>query len=282
MNGLRCGSRGARLRLAPFVITLAIGSTLAGHVAADTTVIITGLPSDGCIGDCNDDGVVTVNELVAGVNIALGTAPASTCPAFDDNGDGGVSISELIAGVNNLLYGCNVTPPTAAPTASATATPSESPTAASTDTATPPPVATASDTPTPSPTRTVKPTKTATRTPTQAVSVCGGFVSTLPVVCNLSVIPNPVSRSGTISFRFGVSDLDGDINGICLALTHPPLEPQTSCSSLTPTNKVINAIQTTVPISASPLAFGAYNAAVQAFDKAGHSSNIATAAFQVQ
>ncbi len=59
-----------------------------------------------CPGDCSGDGEVAVNELIVGVNIALGNAPASTCPAFDRNGDGSVSIAELIAAVNAALNGC--------------------------------------------------------------------------------------------------------------------------------------------------------------------------------
>jgi hypothetical protein len=59
-----------------------------------------------CIGDCNDDGVVAVNELISGVNIALGNAAVSTCASFDTSGDGQVGINELISGVNALLNGC--------------------------------------------------------------------------------------------------------------------------------------------------------------------------------
>jgi hypothetical protein len=59
-----------------------------------------------CAGDCSGDGSVTVNELITGVNIALGNAGVSSCPAFDRNGDGEVSINELIAAVNAALNGC--------------------------------------------------------------------------------------------------------------------------------------------------------------------------------
>ncbi|MGH7788719.1 MAG: hypothetical protein ACRERC_17750 [Candidatus Binatia bacterium] len=64
----------------------------------------TGTPA--CRGDCNGNGRVTVNELIVGVNIALGTAPASDCTAIDSNGNGVVSINELIAAVNVALNGC--------------------------------------------------------------------------------------------------------------------------------------------------------------------------------
>ena len=56
-------------------------------------------------GDCNGDGAVTVDELVTGVNIALGTTPLSACAAFDRNGDGQVTVDELIEAVNNALAG---------------------------------------------------------------------------------------------------------------------------------------------------------------------------------
>jgi len=59
-----------------------------------------------CVGDCNGDGTVAINELITGVNIALGNAQASSCPSFDTNSDGSVAVNELISGVNALLNGC--------------------------------------------------------------------------------------------------------------------------------------------------------------------------------
>lgn len=64
-------------------------------------------PTPGaCVGDCNNDGSVLVNELVVGVNIVLGNTPLSQCPSFDINGTGSVQINALIQGVNALLNGC--------------------------------------------------------------------------------------------------------------------------------------------------------------------------------
>jgi hypothetical protein len=63
-------------------------------------------PAPSCTGDCNGDGEVTINELISGVNIALGSAPLSQCPAFDPSGDGSVAINELIAAVGAALEGC--------------------------------------------------------------------------------------------------------------------------------------------------------------------------------
>jgi len=59
-----------------------------------------------CVGDCNDNSIVAVNEIILGVNIVLGTAPLEDCPAFDANGDGALTVNELVQGVNNSLEDC--------------------------------------------------------------------------------------------------------------------------------------------------------------------------------
>ncbi len=63
-------------------------------------------PDRPCVGDCNENLVISINELVRGVNIALGRAPVSSCPSFDRNGNNRVSISELVASVQASLLGC--------------------------------------------------------------------------------------------------------------------------------------------------------------------------------
>jgi hypothetical protein len=59
-----------------------------------------------CVGDCNGDGTVTVDELVKGVNISLNPALLNTCTAFDRDSSNTVTVDELTAGVNNALNGC--------------------------------------------------------------------------------------------------------------------------------------------------------------------------------
>jgi hypothetical protein len=59
-----------------------------------------------CPGDCDGNGTVAINELIRGVNIALGSTPLDDCPVFDTGGDGAVAINELIAAVNAALNGC--------------------------------------------------------------------------------------------------------------------------------------------------------------------------------
>ncbi|MGH7787767.1 MAG: choice-of-anchor V domain-containing protein [Candidatus Binatia bacterium] len=80
-------------------------SVRVGDVPATPTPTPTPLPS-GCACDCNGNGAVTINELIAGVNIALGNAVASVCEPADLNGNGSVSINELISAVNKALNGC--------------------------------------------------------------------------------------------------------------------------------------------------------------------------------
>lgn len=59
-----------------------------------------------CVGDCGDDGAVTVDEIIRGVNIALGTATVGSCAAFDVNSDGAVTVDDLVKAVNAALNGC--------------------------------------------------------------------------------------------------------------------------------------------------------------------------------
>jgi hypothetical protein len=82
-------------------------------------------PALACPGDCDGDGTVRINELIAGVGIALGQSPVDGCPPIDGDGDGQVLIGELIAATNALLSGCPAV--TATPTATPTTTPSPSP-----------------------------------------------------------------------------------------------------------------------------------------------------------
>ena len=63
-------------------------------------------PLKPCIGDCNGDGEVPVNELITMVNIALGTANVSSCTAGDADGSGDITINEIVSAVNNALNGC--------------------------------------------------------------------------------------------------------------------------------------------------------------------------------
>jgi hypothetical protein len=58
-----------------------------------------------CVGDCDENGVVLVNEVIVCVNIALERAALSSCPACACE-DNLVNISCLVTSVNALLRGC--------------------------------------------------------------------------------------------------------------------------------------------------------------------------------
>jgi len=58
-------------------------------------------------GDCNGDGQVTIDELIAAVNVALGQADLSKCTSADANQDGSVTVDELIVAVNAAVEGCS-------------------------------------------------------------------------------------------------------------------------------------------------------------------------------
>jgi hypothetical protein len=73
------------------LLILAAGGPAATHAA--------------CVGDCDGDGSVTIDELVRGVNIVLGSAPVGWCWAFDCGG-GDVTVDCLVRGVNAVLGGC--------------------------------------------------------------------------------------------------------------------------------------------------------------------------------
>ncbi len=72
-----------------------------------------------CPGDCNRDGIVTVDELVTMAGIALGGAPLVACADGAGEGRRQIGIDTVIAAVNAAVSGCTGFPrPTPTPTAS--------------------------------------------------------------------------------------------------------------------------------------------------------------------
>lgn len=65
-------------------------------------------PAAACPGDCNGDGRVSINELVTGVNIALGNDEMRMCPEFATSNLDRVVIADLVRGVIAALEGCPV------------------------------------------------------------------------------------------------------------------------------------------------------------------------------
>ncbi len=168
------------------VLSVLLGATLAIPWFA------TSASSQECVGDCNLDRMVAVNELIVGVNIALGSGQLTNCPGFDTNGDEMVSINELIVAVNNALTGCPPETPTPG---------GNTPTA--TDTAGPSPTETTQ----PSPTETSEPTATAT--PVACPLEPGVYTITQTAGGMLKVStfdPFPFPTGGTITEDVGPGD----------------------------------------------------------------------------
>jgi hypothetical protein len=79
------------------------GTTPSAHPPGSLVMLV---PPPACVGDCDGNGAVTVDELVLGVRIALGNAQISECPAFDQDASETVTVDELVQGVSNALNGC--------------------------------------------------------------------------------------------------------------------------------------------------------------------------------
>lgn len=96
-------------------VALVVTALLSGHVFATTADLpITEPPPEPscdapmlpCLGDCNRNAEVTIDEIIAGVSAALELAPVSTCAAMDRDENGTVTVEELVAAVRSALEGC--------------------------------------------------------------------------------------------------------------------------------------------------------------------------------
>lgn len=105
-----------------FTALLSVGDTTAvdetcgsnvppcGDPGATSQVAITHgniLLSGGCIGNCDYSSQVTVDELLALVNIALGNTSITLCEAGDANASGTITVDEILTAINNALSGCH-------------------------------------------------------------------------------------------------------------------------------------------------------------------------------
>jgi len=59
-----------------------------------------------CVGDCNNDGVVTVDEILMLVDFALQGASPLGCPVSDEDGNQQITLDEILTAVHNALNGC--------------------------------------------------------------------------------------------------------------------------------------------------------------------------------
>jgi hypothetical protein len=129
------------LGLAALICAVVIlSSALAGRSAA-------------CTGDCDGSGIVTIDEVVRGVNIARDVLPLNQCTAIDCQGTGRATVDCLVQAVDAALNGCTAAAATPSFTPSMTATATATPRAS----ATPPLPTPTGSPPTPSPTSSPRP-----------------------------------------------------------------------------------------------------------------------------
>src|SRR5438309_1485406 len=86
------------------------GRCRASSIVGLLAVLISPTEAQVCTGDCNADGNVTVDEIIRGVDIALGVLQLTDCPNFDRDDNGKVTIDEVITAVDVALQGCPAAP----------------------------------------------------------------------------------------------------------------------------------------------------------------------------
>ncbi|MBI3781905.1 MAG: hypothetical protein HY270_00735 [Deltaproteobacteria bacterium] len=101
--------------------SVAPGVRIAGSLVSGNTVFVSAgdiehgyelwnldlsAPEPQCVGDCNGDGVVTIDEIVLAVSLALDESMAG-CAAVDANSDVQVTVDEILAAVDHALRGCH-------------------------------------------------------------------------------------------------------------------------------------------------------------------------------
>jgi hypothetical protein len=81
-------------------LALCFAAAVFAPAAARATGSGPGLTPPLCVGDCNHDSQVTVDEILTMVNIALGNALVTACAAGDANHDGQITVDEVLTAVN--------------------------------------------------------------------------------------------------------------------------------------------------------------------------------------
>lgn len=100
-----CRNRTPTPRRTATPLTPAPSATITGPPDLTATPTVTAT-QEICEGDCNSDSMVTVEEILFGIQLALGSRPISECSAFDRNMDGRVTVDEILGAVAAALTGC--------------------------------------------------------------------------------------------------------------------------------------------------------------------------------
>lgn len=87
-----------------------------GGIPPNNLFVVTIAELPPCYADCDQDGEISIDEIVRGVNAATGSSGLTGCPQYDVNHDGELSIDELLMAVHGSLNGCvPLTGPTPVP-----------------------------------------------------------------------------------------------------------------------------------------------------------------------
>ncbi len=86
--------------------TTATPSPTASRTSSHTATPDPTVPPPECTGNCNNDNVVTIYELIDAVDTALDRLSADECLPRDGNRDHAVTVDEIVAGVNSAIAGC--------------------------------------------------------------------------------------------------------------------------------------------------------------------------------
>ncbi len=90
--------------------------TPTSTITRTQTVTPTGTPTRvPCVGDCNRNGQVSIDETLTLAGVLLGNTPLPACATGIRNGEP-PNVSLLIQAVDNAVYGCRVQPPMSVPT----------------------------------------------------------------------------------------------------------------------------------------------------------------------
>ncbi|MBP1686538.1 MAG: multidomain protein with s-layer y region, glug motif, ig motif, i-set domain, pkd domain [Deltaproteobacteria bacterium] len=88
-----------------FNFTVRVTDSVGAPLDKDFSLQINAAPVP-CVGDCDANGRVTVDEILAMVNIALGNPPTPNCQAGDPDTNGQITVDEIVTAVRNALNGC--------------------------------------------------------------------------------------------------------------------------------------------------------------------------------
>ncbi len=101
------GDRVGTVRLSHGAVIVALPTPSPTPTArATSTASPTATVTSYCEGDCDGNRMVTIEELVTMVAIALELRPAIDCMAGDRDGNGAITVDEIVAAVSRVLSGC--------------------------------------------------------------------------------------------------------------------------------------------------------------------------------